>query len=48
MERHHIDEDRALQFLMRASSNSNVKLRVIADQVVATSTEGYPTTTAAL
>jgi GAF domain-containing protein len=46
MERYQINEDRALQFLMRASSASSIKLRDIAEEVVATSTERYGITTA--
>jgi len=41
MERYQLDEDRAFQFLMRASSTSNVKLRDVASEVVASSTERY-------
>ncbi|WP_408898630.1 ANTAR domain-containing protein [Nocardioides sp. R1-1] len=39
MERYQITEDRAFQFLVRASSTSNVKLRVIAQEVVDTTNE---------
>lgn len=35
MERYGLDEDRAFQFLIRASSTSNTKLRRVAEQVVA-------------
>lgn len=34
MERYRIDEDRAFHFLVRASSTSNIKLRLVAEQVV--------------
>jgi transcriptional regulator with GAF, ATPase, and Fis domain len=34
MERYQIDEDRAFQFLVRASSTSNIKLRLIAEEVI--------------
>ena len=40
MERYRIDQDRALQFLMRASQTSNVKLRDIAEELVSTTDEG--------
>lgn len=43
MERYRIDQDRAFQFLVRASSNSNIKLRDIAEEVVTSSTEAYRT-----
>ena len=43
MERYRIDEDRAFQFLVRASSTSNMKLRDVAEEVVATSAEHYRT-----
>ena len=43
MERYRIDEDRAFQFLVRASSSSNIKLRDIADEVVTSSAEAYRT-----
>ncbi len=43
MERYQIPEDRAFQFLVRASSTSNVKLRTIAQEVVATTTERFRT-----
>jgi GAF domain-containing protein len=43
MERYQIDEDRAFQFLMRASSTSNIKLRTVAEEVVVSSTERYGT-----
>ncbi|WP_370291616.1 GAF and ANTAR domain-containing protein [Nocardioides sp.] len=41
MERYRIPEDRAFQFLVRTSSTSNIKLREIAQELVATSSEGY-------
>jgi GAF domain-containing protein len=41
MERYQIDADRAFQFLMRASSTSNIKLRDVADEVVTSSIERY-------
>jgi ANTAR domain/GAF domain len=34
MERYELDEDRAFQFLVRTSQTGNVKLRVIADEIV--------------
>lgn len=34
MERYQINEDRAFHFLVRASSSSNIKLRVVAQEVV--------------
>lgn len=34
MQRYQIDEDRAFHFLVRASSSSNLKLRVIADELI--------------
>lgn len=43
MERYRIDADRAFQFLIRASSTSNVKLRDVAEEVVTTSSERYRT-----
>jgi len=43
MERYRIDADRAFQFLMRASSDSNIKLRDVAEELVASSTENYRT-----
>jgi GAF domain-containing protein len=45
MERYHIDADRAFQFLIRASSTSNTKLRDVAHEVVASSVEEYNTDT---
>ena len=41
MERYRIDADRAFQFLVRASSASNIKLRDVADEIVTTSVERY-------
>jgi GAF domain-containing protein len=41
MERYRIDADRAFQFLLRASSSSNIKLRDVADEIVTTSVERY-------
>jgi hypothetical protein len=35
MERYELDEDRAFQFLVRTSQTGNVKLRVIADDIIA-------------
>jgi hypothetical protein len=35
MERYDLDEDRAFQFLVRTSQTGNVKLRVIADEIIA-------------
>lgn len=34
MERYHMSEDRAFAFLVRASSHGNIKLRVVAEQLV--------------
>jgi len=34
MERYSIDEDRAFQFLVRASSHGNIKLRDVAAELV--------------
>jgi GAF domain-containing protein len=46
MERYGIDDDRAFHFLIRASSSSNVKLREVAKEVVATTNEKHrPTST---
>jgi hypothetical protein len=36
MERYELDEDRAFQFLVRTSQTGNVKLRVIADEIITT------------
>jgi GAF domain-containing protein len=41
MERYRIAEDRAFQFLVRASSTSNLKLRTIAQEVVETANERF-------
>jgi GAF domain-containing protein len=41
MERYRIDEDRAFQFLLRASSTSNIKVRDVATELVTSSTERY-------
>ncbi|MDN4174231.1 GAF and ANTAR domain-containing protein [Nocardioides sp. SOB77] len=41
MERYRIDPDRAFQFLVRASSTGHVKLRDLAEELVASSTESY-------
>ncbi len=41
MERYEMDDDRAFQFLIRASSTSNVKLRDVAAEVVSSSVERY-------
>jgi GAF domain-containing protein len=35
MERYELDEDRAFQFLVRMSSVANIKLRVVAEEIVA-------------
>jgi AmiR/NasT family two-component response regulator len=34
MERYDMDEDRAFAFLVRASSHANIKLRVVAQELV--------------
>ncbi|KRB77072.1 hypothetical protein ASE01_09955 [Nocardioides sp. Root190] len=39
MERYRIQEDRAFQFLVRASSTSNIKLRTLAEELVASTNE---------
>lgn len=39
MERYHVDEDRAFQFLVRASSTSNLKLRDVAAELVGATNE---------
>lgn len=44
MERYRIDEDRAFQFLLRASSHSNVKIHQVAAEVVTSSRESYEAT----
>ncbi|MDQ6525518.1 GAF and ANTAR domain-containing protein [Nocardioides sp. LHD-245] len=41
MERYRIPEDRAFQFLVRASSTGNVKLRVVAQEVVDAAGRAY-------
>jgi len=41
MERYRVDHDRAFQFLVRASSTSNFKLRDVAQEVVDTSEQRY-------
>jgi transcriptional regulator with GAF, ATPase, and Fis domain len=41
MERYKIDQDRAFQFLIRASSTSNIKLRDVAQELVNTTDNGY-------
>lgn len=41
MQRYQIDEDRAFHFLLRASSTSNLKLRVIADEVITTANQQF-------
>jgi len=41
MERYRIPEDRAFQFLVRASSTSNIKLRAIAQEIVDSATEQF-------
>ena len=41
MERYSIDEDRALQYLVRASSTTNTKLRDVATDVVTTANEKH-------
>lgn len=41
MERYQIPEDRAFQFLIRASSTSNIKLREVARELVETTNEKY-------
>jgi GAF domain-containing protein len=41
MERYQITDDRAFQFLVRASSSGNIKLRVIAQEVVDTANEKH-------
>lgn len=41
MERHRIDPDRALRFLVRTSATSEIKLRDLADEIIATSIERY-------
>jgi len=41
MERFRIPEDRAFQFLVRASQTSNVKVRDLAEELVAETSERY-------
>ena len=41
MERYQINEDRAFHFLIRASSTSNIKLRLIAQEVVDTTDQKF-------
>jgi GAF domain-containing protein len=41
MERYQIDQDRAFQFLIRASSTANIKLRDVAEELVVTSNERF-------
>ena len=41
MERYRVDSDRAFQYLLRASSSSNIKLRDVAEEIVTTSVERY-------
>ena len=41
MERYQMDEDRAFQFLVRASSTSNLKIRDVAQELVTSSVEHY-------
>ena len=41
MERYGIDEDRAFQFLVRASSTGNIKLRDVAEELVTRTNEQY-------
>jgi GAF domain-containing protein len=41
MERYEIDEDRAFQFLVRASSTSEMKLRAVAQELVETTAQRY-------
>jgi AmiR/NasT family two-component response regulator len=43
MERYGIDGERAFQFLVRASSTSNIKLRVIAEELVQQADESRST-----
>ena len=43
MERYQMDEDRAFQFLVRASSTSNLKVRDVAHELVVSSVESYRT-----
>ncbi|MFL6002482.1 MAG: ANTAR domain-containing protein [Nocardioides sp.] len=43
MERYQIDEDRAFQFLIRASQTGNIKLRAVAEELVTTTNERFYT-----
>lgn len=40
MERYHLNEDRAFQYLVRVSQHSNIKVRDVAQEVVALANEG--------
>ena len=42
MERYSINEDRAFQFLVRASRTSNVKVREVAAEIVSSNNNRYP------
>lgn len=42
MERYDLDEERAFSFLVRVSQTSNVKLRVVAEQIIAPAGSGEP------
>ena len=42
MERYSINEDRAFQFLIRASRTSNVKVREVAAEIVSGNNNRYP------
>lgn len=44
MERYRIDEDRAFQFMLRASQSGNIKLRDIAQELVTTTAEQHRST----
>lgn len=41
MERYHLDEDRAFQFMVRVSSTGNIKLRDVAQEIVSTTEDEY-------
>ena len=41
MERYQIDEERAFQFLIRASQTGNIKLRAVAEELVTTTNERF-------
>ena len=43
MERYRIDEERAFQFLVRASQTGNIKLRAVAEELVSTTSERFTT-----